>query len=419
MILNFKIDKRDRILFLWCSTLRIEKGSTNPVPPRLNLGIKTGGPDENSWMNRRKNTEPRIKEIDNEKIKLRPPDSINIFKYSISGKPIQPKKESVCLNCGQKVENYRLYEIHFKTIIEGHDNRKRDKQYYNIFDKINMTSSGIEVMPSFEKKSNNEVYDKLKSNKLNNFIIPKIIQELYPKLKFQDYFNLKNDTVFRSKTTCVCDDCYLEITKYCSMAGSNNENLIRTLKKDECLSPFYDMIKSMRPKTVIRKNKNIILDELNLEENKKDIYKNKNKKNKFEYYFNDEKINLFSYVKEKDKKKIKNNLTNINKKKTNLDFKSFNMLSTSNIKKKGGYSLFPKIQTSNNINETNVENNYDFKELTKKMYTEVFSTVLNLKYDDSKKSLADNKKTIDKDKDGLKRISLKNYLTKSDFTYFN
>ena len=95
------------------------------------------------------------------------------------------------------------------------------------------------------------------------------------------------------------------------------------------------------------------------------------------------------------------------------------MLSTSNIKKKGGYSLFPKIQTSNNINETNVEKNYDFKELTKKMYTEVFSTGLNLKYDDSKKSFADNKKTIDKDKDGLKRISLKNYLTKSDFTYFS
>jgi hypothetical protein len=136
MILNFKIDKRDRIIFLWCSSLRIEKKTTTSVPQRLNI---IGG--DNTWLNRRKYIEPRIKEIDNEKIKLRPPDSVNIFKYSISGKPIQPKKESICLNCGQKVENYRLYEIKFKTIIEGHDNRKRDKQYYNIFNKINMTST--------------------------------------------------------------------------------------------------------------------------------------------------------------------------------------------------------------------------------------------------------------------------------------
>ena len=416
MILNFKIDKKDRIIFLWCSTLRIEKGTTNIVPPRLNIDIKTGGQDENSWMNRRKNTEPRIKEIDNEKIKLRPPDSINIFKYSISGKPIQPKKESVCLNCGQKVENYRLYEINFKTIIEGHDNRKRDKQYYNIFDKINMTSSGIEVMPSFEKKSNNEVYDKLKSNKLNNFIIPKIIQELYPKLKFQDYFNLKNDTVFRSKTTCVCDDCYLEITKYCSMAGSNNENLIRTLKKDECLSPFYDLVKSMRPKSVIRKNKNIMLDELNKDEKQQDIYKNK--KNKFNFYFNDEKTNLFSYIREKDKKKIKNNLTNNNSKTTNIGFKNFSMLSTNNIKKKSGFSILPKIPNLNNLNESNFEKKNDFNEFTMKMYTEVFNNKgLNLKFDEAKKNSTDSKKILNQE--GLKRIKLKNFLTKNDFTYFN
>ena len=264
MILNFKIDKRDRIIFLWCSSLRIESGkpsSIAPISPRMNLNKKSKGFQEKHPLTYRKRVyEPRVKETDNVKIKLRPPDSINIFKYSISGKPIQPKKESVCLNCGQKVENYRLYEINFKTIIEGHDNRRKDKQYYSIFSKINMTSSGIEVMPSAgEKNINDEVFNKLKDNKLNNFIIPKIIQELYPKLKFEDYFNLKNDTVFRSKITCVCDDCYLDITKYCSMAGSNNENLIRTLKKDECLNPLFDMFKSLRPKSVAKNNRNNFL----------------------------------------------------------------------------------------------------------------------------------------------------------------
>ena len=411
MILNFKIDKRDRIIFLWCSSLRIERGSTTVVPPRLNLGVKRGSGEENPWLNRRKNSEQQhIKEIDNEKIKLRPPDSVNIFKYSISGKPIQPKKESTCLNCGQKVENYRLYEISFKTIIEGHDNRKRDKQYYGIFNKINMTSSGIEVMTNSEKK-NNEIYNKLKVNKLNNFIIPKIIQELYPKLKFQDYFNLKNDTIFRSKTTCVCDDCYLDITKYCSMAGSNNENLIRTFKKDENFSGFYDMIKTVRPKSVMGTNKNNLLTDINVQ-NKNSI--NKKIKKNFELSLNDSNSNLISFLKEKDKKKVKKSLMtnyNINSiKKANLSNKNFRILTKTNINNnKKGFNIieFPKLKNKNEISSS--------KETGTRMYTEI-NMDIHSKFDVNPKYLSKNKSSGKKE---FEKLNLKNYLTKKDFTYFD
>ena len=408
MILNFKIDKRDRIIFLWCSSLRIEKGSTTVVPPRLNLGMKQGSGEDNPWLNRRKNTEQQhIKEIDNEKIKLRPPDSVNIFKYSISGKPIQPKKESTCLNCGQKVENYRLYEINFKTIIEGHDNRKRDKQYYSIFNKINMTSSGIEVMTGAEKKNTNEIYNKLKVNKLNNFIIPKIIQELYPKLKFQDYFNLKNDTIFRSKTTCVCDDCYLEITKYCSMAGSNNENLIRTFKKDENFSPFYDVVKLARPKSVVGKNKNILLTDTNIM-NKND--KNKKRRKNFELSLNDSNSNFISFLKEKDKKKVKKSLMtnyNINSiKKPNSSNKNIRILTRTNINKKGFIMEFPKIK-NREIN--------DSKDPGNRIYTEI-NIDTNSKYDGIKQNLYKNRSSSKKE---YEKLYFKNYMTKKDFTYFD
>ena len=411
MILNFKIDKRDRIIFLWCSSLRIERGSTTVVPPRLNLGVKRGSGEENPWLNRRKNSEQQhIKEIDNEKIKLRPPDSVNIFKYSISGKPIQPKKESTCLNCGQKVENYRLYEISFKTIIEGHDNRKRDKQYYGIFNRINMTSSGIEVMTNSEKK-NNEIYNKLKVNKLNNFIIPKIIQELYPKLKFQDYFNLKNDTIFRSKTTCVCDDCYLDITKYCSMAGSNNENLIRTFKKDENFSGFYDMIKTVRPKSVMGTNKNNLLTDINVQ-NKNSI--NKKIKKNFELSLNDSNSNLISFLKEKDKKKVKKSLMtnyNINSiKKANLSNKNFRILTKTNINNnKKGFNIieFPKLKNKNEISSS--------KETGTRMYTEI-NMDIHSKFDVNPKYLSKNKSSGKKE---FEKLNLKNYLTKKDFTYFD
>ena len=407
MILNFKIDKKDRIIFLWCSSLRIEAGNTNVIPPRLNIGINNANTEENPWLNKRKYSEQHIKEIDNEKIKLRPPDSVNIFKYSISGKPIQPKKESICLNCGQKVENYRLYEIKFKTIIEGHDNRKRDKQYYSIFNKINMTSSGIEVMTGSEKKNTNEIYNKLKVNKLNNFIIPKIIQELYPKLKFQDYFNLKNDTIFRSKTTCVCDDCYLEITKYCSMAGSNNENLIRTFKKDENFSPFYDVVKLARPKSVVGKNKNILLTDTNIM-NKND--KNKKRRKNFELSLNDSNSNFISFLKEKDKKKVKKSLMtnyNINSiKKPNSSNKNIRILTRTNINKKGFIMEFPKIK-NREIN--------DSKDPGNRIYTEI-NIDTNSKYDGIKQNLYKNRSSSKKE---YEKLYFKNYMTKKDFTYFD
>ena len=44
-----------------------------------------------------------------------------------------------------------------------------------------MTSSGIEVVPyNSPKNSSNEIVDKLKENKLKNFIIPKIIPTIPP-----------------------------------------------------------------------------------------------------------------------------------------------------------------------------------------------------------------------------------------------
>ena len=127
-------------------------------------------------------------------------------------------------------ESYRLYEISFKNLIESHENRKRNKELFNIYDKINMTSSGIEIIPYME---NNEidVIEKLKKYNYSNFIIPKVILEIYPKIKYDDYLKLKEDSIFCSKTTCVCDICYLDITKYCYMGGANMENILRTMKQ--------------------------------------------------------------------------------------------------------------------------------------------------------------------------------------------
>ena len=437
LILNFKIDKKDRIIFLWCSSLRI-LNTSNIINPRL-MSIKERGKIEQNFFRKQQN----IKEIDNEKIRLRPPDYVNLFKYSVSGKPILPQKESVCLNCGQKVENYRLYEISFKTIIEGHDNRKRDKQYYSIFNKINMTSSGVEVIPCDSDKKTfgekNEIIEKLKENKINNFIIPKIIQELYPKLKFQDYFSLKYDTFFRNKTTCVCDDCYLEITKYCSMAGSNNENLLRTFKKDD-INPIFDMFKSMRPKTVKNKGRVTFLTELggerpriNLEQHKKSLLINEENPN-----------NLIESNARKKRQTMANIVVNFNftNQSQNPNLNSINSVNSNQtneinkLKKSNNNKILPKLNLDS-INETN----FGERKIRKNKRNKT-TMVLNLNFgnknnkeEKEEKEKEEEKEENDEKEEKEKLIQktfefkrkstsasknkVKNYFSKSDFKYFN
>jgi hypothetical protein len=117
MMLNFKITKDDKIIFLWCSSLRID-----------NIFEKKKEIENDSY-----------KQFDINKIKLNVPDNVNLFKFSTAGKSIKPLKDSNCLNCDQKIESYRLYEINYRTLIESHDNRKRDKNYFKMFQKMNIS----------------------------------------------------------------------------------------------------------------------------------------------------------------------------------------------------------------------------------------------------------------------------------------
>ena len=428
MILNFKVDKKDRIIFLWCSSLRIDQGQRKKN--LINVDNKSL-----SKINTDKASETRIKSVDESKIKLFPPDNINLFKYSIVGKPIQPHKEAYCLNCGLNVENYRLYEISFKHLIESHENLKRDKQFFPLYKNLNMTSTGIEVMPFEEKKKNKNndqkynVINTLKENNFQNFIIPKVISRLYPKLSFSDYFSLKTNIIFLNKRTVVCDTCYLEITKYCSMAGSNNEYLLRTVRKGD-----FNNSKLSRPKSAKRINKvnlDIQNDKFkNIESNnfvtsllskKKlgNIYKNyiTNVANKKKVVKRNMKLFFMKSSDKKENFEIKNNepifmKNNFNKNRgrnnnTNITFNVLKRLNSDSNK-----NSFIKYRTNSYSFITNYTNN---KTESKEQGTLLdLKKPLPLKF--KKINLnSTNQESIKEGKEG----KIKYFLDKGDFEYFN
>jgi hypothetical protein len=82
---------------------------------------------------------------------------------------------------------------------------------------------------------------------IGNVLIPPIISFLYPRMKYDDYYKLKNQNVFASKTTYVCEECYIEITKFCNLFGTNTHSLIKKYK------PFTGNVYSIKKKKEINK----------------------------------------------------------------------------------------------------------------------------------------------------------------------
>ena len=414
MILNFKMDKKDRLLFLWCSSLRIEESSKRSFSQKNKIFNTIS-------KNNRESSETKIKVVDEKKIKLFQPDNINIFKYSVLGKPIYPYKESYCLNCGSNVENYKLYEISFKTLIEGHDNMKKDIQFYPIYDKINMTSSGIEVMRFDDKKKNSfiqvnnrEAIEKLKTKHYNNFIIPRVISQIYPKLSFMDYFKLKNNSLFLKKTAFICDSCYLEITKYCSMAGSNNENLLN--KNDE-----NEFRKHIRPITAIKKKSKInlensfekvikydvnlkkrVISPISIKTNVRNKMKTENINNLFNNYkmcSNNKNYNKNDYnLLNEHKKNFSENINYVN----NSDLYKSNYKNQKNLELNNFSSGKNKLKTKLRINITD---NF-FKRENKNVNIETFNQKL-------LSAKVNNKVHF------IKGTKVRNFLDKKDFSYFD
>lgn len=210
MILNFRITSDDSIKLLWCSSLRLDKGS--------------------SELYSNKNEGLRFKAVDVEKISLSVPDNINLFQYSVKGKAVKTLKTSKCPNCDNQYEREKLCSVNFKTLIEAHDSRKRDKEFFKSIQNNKYTSSGIEILPYIENKNDTSVKSNITNSKVKNLLIPKVITEVFPKLKYDQYCKMKADEVFLSKSAMICERCFMSTTRYCNIAGTNTENVIRTLK---------------------------------------------------------------------------------------------------------------------------------------------------------------------------------------------
>jgi len=231
MVLNFKVDAKDQLWLLWCSSLRLEgtgvsAGADGPVNIEMNVKVPNG-------------------------IKL---SAATGFKQ-----PLNLRCTFSCPSCLAAVEAHRRHQVQYKTVIRHFEQillkftaspaalRESTRHVGNTGQKKAQRrlpeSGGIFEGPQ-PKLTPDEIHAKkigLGAHTLadlvahhhrrmahlreqavagggsnNNYemdtdveIIPPIIRSAHPKLRADDYSRYRRDPLFLFKTVAVCEDCYL------------------------------------------------------------------------------------------------------------------------------------------------------------------------------------------------------------------
>lgn len=101
MVLNFKVDSKENLWFLYASSVRIEQDKL--------IKVKKNSP------------------LDLAENKFTVPETVNI-KTKSSAKPVKIKKEVFCRNCDKAMEPEKMFEIPYKFIINEALEKPADQQ---------------------------------------------------------------------------------------------------------------------------------------------------------------------------------------------------------------------------------------------------------------------------------------------------
>ncbi|CDW88079.1 UNKNOWN [Stylonychia lemnae] len=288
MVLNFKIDKNDKIWLLWCSSLRIEGKTYKSEDIKM---VEFSVP-----KNQTLNALPL-------RIEHKPslPITIRHGQTHSSKAPTNLHRESKCLSCNFLMEPDRMYEITMKMVIQDHDLRAfKDSKYLvqreiqnpkDLVERQNSLLKGIEIKPApknfendnadtqekkEEKKEMQKQWKRVQSAgemrktddfrttqnwiqnilskdkpKIKTLIIPFILKQLYPQMTLHQYQELKEDINFQNQTTYVCEECFLCISMSSESSGVKFK-IPKPIKKVVLKKQEPEKIQQRRNQTYVR-----------------------------------------------------------------------------------------------------------------------------------------------------------------------
>ena len=226
LVLNFKVDSRDKLWLLYSTSIR------SNAPP-ANFG-------ETPNVNR------QLLNIDNV---LSLPKAVNL-NPSRSYENIKPKKSISCVSCGcESLEDLR-YPVNYKTIVKHYEHVLHLVEEMSdpfaplkwppsddIIDAAGGVGFGCLTLPTADeflgKPRKMDLSRPLETDELR---IPPILRYLHPLLSAKSFHQCRKDPLFLYKNVTVCENCYLVYAEFNTMLLRVGQDLTKLFSKSDTAS---------------------------------------------------------------------------------------------------------------------------------------------------------------------------------------
>ena len=210
MVANFKVDSKDRVWFLWSSSIRLTRENINMNPVCFSTRKPLVNPIELD------------KACSIDSIIQLPPHIKLADKATRSDKHAEIRASSKCVSCTNHGTLDKFHPIQYRIVIRHFERIKsllKSDQGGGITwppDPIIITAAGgVGFGTKFD-------HDRSKSGKGSiDPQIPPVIQKLHPKLTRALYNQYRQDPLFLYKTVAVCEACFLVYAELTTSPGSS------------------------------------------------------------------------------------------------------------------------------------------------------------------------------------------------------
>ena len=232
VVLNFKVDSRDKLWFLYTTSIRVN-AHNNPH-------TLEGAENKISLVN-----------IDNlisipESITLNPNKSYDGTKA---------KREMVrCISCAKESLDIHRHSITYKSVVKHyehvlylvgelagkHGDRILDwPPNPEVIEAAGSVGFGcLELVGEYDKLSQGNKIDMNKPLEQDELKIPPMIRYIHPKLTSLSFSRCRKDPLFLYKTVNVCEDCYLVYAEFMTMILRLGQDLSKLLKPDPAVVSY-------------------------------------------------------------------------------------------------------------------------------------------------------------------------------------
>jgi len=245
MVLNLKVDSRDKIWLLFSTSIRCAGANENLVSMHIGAPDDGGESPKSTDKNKKKDLTRSLVNIDSV---IQLPDFVNLNPNK-SYEKLEMKKRVCCVSCAKEAMEDLRYPVTYKSIIKHYEHTLQLMTEVagraagnNILDwppeaEIIEAAGGVgfgclQIVNEYDPLGKPGKMDLTKSLEEDELRIPPIIRYIHTNLSSRSYARCRRDPLFLYKTVTVCESCYLVYAEFTTMLLRLGQDLTKLLRPD-------------------------------------------------------------------------------------------------------------------------------------------------------------------------------------------